>query len=367
VVIGNQLTYSVLVRNLGDVDAPNTVLTQSINSSLVVNSIVLTPGGTCPLNGTTITCQLGTVVAGGSKTLTVNVTPSAAGGLQSTASVTSSTAEPITTNNTRSVRTLVTLPGNPVPEIDSLSPAQFVASPFSIPPPPPVRVTVNGSGFVPGSKVRVDGVEATTTFISGNKLEFLKSATNRGTFAITVFNPAPGGGESNSVSLRVTQGLLGVSSVTPNIGNIDPGITTTFTLSWTHTTKPWRIMDTLEMRLVDDEGVALWAQFTEGITGTFVLLDNEGVPIGVGEPGTPNVLGSDTVDLLLADSSFEGSGPTGFSVEVTFTVRFKQPAAGRRYRIELYATDDDGDIQGPDIGGEFTVGMKTVYVPLVVR
>ncbi len=69
----------------------------------------------------------------------------------------------------------------------------------------------------------------------------------------------------------------------------------------------------------------------------------------------------------MADSTFAGSGPTGFSMNVDFAVRFKQPAAGRRYSIELYATGDNGDIQGPDVLGTFTVGIKTGYVPLVVR
>ena len=96
-----------------------------------------------------------------------------------------------------------------------------------------------------------------------------------------------------------------------------------------------RIIEHLDLRLVDSDGVALWARFTEGVSGTFSLLDTNGDVLGYATAGSSDPLESDSAILDLADSNFAGSGPTGFSMQVNFTVRFKASAAGRRYNIEF--------------------------------
>jgi len=111
---------------------------------------------------------------------------------------------------TSGARTLAVL--NPVPSISSISPSVALAlgSSFSL--------TVNGSGFVSGSVVQVNGSARPTTFVSATQLT-AQIANNDilsvGTRAITVFNAAPGGGTSNSATLTVI-GLLGQLTA-PNI------------------------------------------------------------------------------------------------------------------------------------------------------
>jgi hypothetical protein len=67
-------------------------------------------------------------------------------------------------------------------------------------------LTVSGSGFTAGSTVQWNGSPLATTFISGSMVRAVVPASyvaNPGTFAITVSNPAPGGGTSNTVYFPV--------------------------------------------------------------------------------------------------------------------------------------------------------------------
>jgi inosine-uridine nucleoside N-ribohydrolase len=88
---------------------------------------------------------------------------------------------------------------NPVPSISSISPnpALAVASGFTL--------TVSGTGFVRGSIIQVDGASQTTTFVSSTQVQAKMSGgiLALGIHTVTVFNPTPGGGTSNSVNLTV--------------------------------------------------------------------------------------------------------------------------------------------------------------------
>lgn len=93
---------------------------------------------------------------------------------------------------------------NPVPSISSVSPnpALAVASSYTL--------TVSGSGFVRGSVIQIDGASRTTTFVSSTQITAQVSGgiLALGIHRVTVFNPTPGGGTSNSVNLTVVS-LLG--------------------------------------------------------------------------------------------------------------------------------------------------------------
>jgi hypothetical protein len=72
---------------------------------------------------------------------------------------------------------------------------------------PGFSLTVNGYGFVAGSVVQWSGSPRATTFISRSSLQASISAADiatAGTAFITVLNPAPGGGTSNSVYFSIT-------------------------------------------------------------------------------------------------------------------------------------------------------------------
>ena len=89
---------------------------------------------------------------------------------------------------------------NSVPTITTLSPAGKTAGDAGF------NLTVNGTNFVAGSKVRWNGANLTTTYVSATKLTAVVPAAdiaNVGTADVTVFNPAPGGGTSDARTFTV--------------------------------------------------------------------------------------------------------------------------------------------------------------------
>lgn len=105
---------------------------------------------------------------------------------------------------------------NPPPVITGLSPNSVTAGGGAF------TLTVNGTGFTPGSVVRINGQDRLTVFVSAQQLTAAVAATdvvNGGTVSVTVANPAPGGGTSNAVDLTISSpapilSSLGPSSVT---------------------------------------------------------------------------------------------------------------------------------------------------------
>jgi hypothetical protein len=103
---------------------------------------------------------------------------------------------------------------NPTPTLANLSPANKTAGAATF------TLTVNGSGFVTGSVARWNGNDLTTTFVSGNALTADISAADivsAGTFPITVFNPAPGGGLSSSATFTVNNPAPVLETMSPSI------------------------------------------------------------------------------------------------------------------------------------------------------
>jgi len=96
--------------------------------------------------------------------------------------------------------TLTFTVGNPVPTISSLSPNTARACDVAF------TLTVNGANFLSGSTVKWNGSNRTTTFVSSTQLTAAITAadiTTAGTASVTVINPSPGGGTSNSQSFRI--------------------------------------------------------------------------------------------------------------------------------------------------------------------
>jgi DNA-binding winged helix-turn-helix (wHTH) protein len=71
---------------------------------------------------------------------------------------------------------------------------------------PAFTLTVNGSGFVPGSLVNWNGQERATTFLNNSQLKasiLALDIAKSGTVSVTVVNPGKGSGESNEVFFSV--------------------------------------------------------------------------------------------------------------------------------------------------------------------
>ena len=90
---------------------------------------------------------------------------------------------------------------NPQPSITTLSPASIPVGTATL------TLTINGTGFINSSTVSFNGSQRTTTFVNSGQLTITLSVSDltvAGTFPVTVTNPSPGGGTSNTVNFAVT-------------------------------------------------------------------------------------------------------------------------------------------------------------------
>src|SRR5207249_3019012 len=79
-------------------------------------------------------------------------------------------------------------------------------------------VTVNGTNFVSTSVVQFAGSNRTTTFVNSTQVTatiLASDLTTAGTFNISVFNPTPGGGTSNTQTFTVNNPLPTTTSISP--------------------------------------------------------------------------------------------------------------------------------------------------------
>jgi len=96
---------------------------------------------------------------------------------------------------------------NAAPAATSLTPSSAASGGVSFP------LTVDGVDFIPGSVVRFNGSDRATTYVDTTQLIAQIESTDLltvGSANITVFNPAPGGGESAPLSFMIGTGGVGL-------------------------------------------------------------------------------------------------------------------------------------------------------------
>jgi hypothetical protein len=117
---------------------------------------------------------------------------------------------------------------NPAPKIKSLSPSSIPEASSTF------QLTINGQGFNANSIINWNGSPLQTSYAGGAALTATVPAADlvtSGNFAVTVANPAPGGGVSNSVSFTVSPltPLISFSSAsvtfpTQKVGTTGPAV-----------------------------------------------------------------------------------------------------------------------------------------------
>src|SRR5262249_13534072 len=164
-------------------------------SSFVSGSVVQVNGAgrtTTFVSGTQLTAAIpaSDVAGAGSLSITV-VNPTPGGGTSSAVTLTVA---------------------NPVPSLGSISPTSATAGSSGL------TLTINGSNFVSGSVVQVNGSNRSTTFVSATQLTAAIPASDLSVGAllsITVFSPAPGGGTSAAATFTVNNPVPSISSISP--------------------------------------------------------------------------------------------------------------------------------------------------------
>jgi uncharacterized protein (TIGR03437 family) len=173
-----------------------TTLTTSVGGSVSCNVSRSDPDG-----GQTTSLTAGGILAGGqfnSGTGAFTWTPTA---LHSGTHLVTFTATDNGSPRLASSRDLTIIVNSPVPQLTSLSPNTRPAASGTF------LLSLNGSGFVSGARVRVNGTNRNTSFVSGNQIlaEILGTdIAAPGNLSITAYNPLPGGGVSNAMTLTVT-------------------------------------------------------------------------------------------------------------------------------------------------------------------
>ncbi len=110
--------------------------------------------------------------------------------------------------------TTTTQVNNPLPTLSSVSPNSATAGGTGF------TLTATGTNFIAGSLVRWNGADRSTTFVNSTTLTAAISASDissSGNVTVTVFNPSPGGGLSNSQTFSVNPPTSGGPAVTYTI------------------------------------------------------------------------------------------------------------------------------------------------------
>jgi hypothetical protein len=152
----------------------------------------------------------------------------------------------------------------------------------------------------------------------------------------------------------------------PNSGVNDPGSGSsrveqgqTFTTTCSDP-DGWHDISTIDFKVVKSDGngdgvpIALWVQFDEN-RNLIRFYDPDLQTWSEGAPGSNITLESRFAKLYLAQTSAHGSGPTGPSVQITWTVVFKDAAVMNNYKQYLMITDDSGLSTGFDKVGSWSV------------
>ena len=116
--------------------------------------------------------------------------------------VASGTAQITASLNATSASSTLTV-ANPVPSLGTLSPTSVPSGSPNTP------LTITGQSFVSGAVVKLSTTALTTTFVSPTQLTAVIPAallTAKGTVPVTVENPAPSGGASNSLPFTIVNG-----------------------------------------------------------------------------------------------------------------------------------------------------------------
>jgi hypothetical protein len=102
---------------------------------------------------------------------------------------------------------------NPVPTLTSVTPNSLTAGA------PGATLTLMGSNFVANSVARWNGANRPTMFVSATQLTVQLAAADlasAGTASVAVFNPAPGGGQSNALTVNLNNPAPVITSLIPN-------------------------------------------------------------------------------------------------------------------------------------------------------
>jgi subtilisin family serine protease len=217
---------------------------------------------------------------------------------------------------------------NPVPTLLSISPPNIPRGG------PGATLTITGSNFVPTSRVQYGGYDRSTTYVNATTLQVQLGAADLNfpfSTAVDVFNPAPGGGTSQSLSLTLVNPVPSITTLTPSTvtaGGLTFQLSVEGTglqyggfiywngqpLGFTQTLDPNTVQAQVPYSLIANAGTAQITVQTGSATSNSlpltVLPNTTGGGIGMTAPATPQQLVT-KASPIMADNYGGAQGPTG--------------------------------------------------------
>src|SRR5438094_2304213 len=222
------------------------------------------------------------------------------------------------------------------PTITSISPTSTIAGSGQF------TLTVNGTNFVstsPASTVNWNGSPLTTTFVSSTQLTAIVPAANVatvGTASVTVVNPAPGGGTSNSVTFTINPPPPVITSATTASGTV--GVA--FSYQITATNNPTSFNAT-------------------GLPGGLTVNTSTGLI-----SGTPTTAGTYTVTLSATNAGGTGSATLTLTVvnpppPVITSATTANGTVGVAFSYQITATNNPTSFNATGLPAGLTVNTRT--------
>ena len=206
VQVDSTLTYTLTVTNSGPSGATGVTLTDTLPSGISLNNTTASQGA-CADAGGIVTCSIGSLANGAAASVTLTVTtPSSAGILANTATVTANESDPNLSNNTSTITVDVLAPSSVPPQIVKTFGAGSI---------PLNGVTsLNFSISNPNSAASLSGISFTDSFPAGLAIAAFANLTNNscggtasgaaGGSAVSLSGGTLAAGTSCTISLNVT-------------------------------------------------------------------------------------------------------------------------------------------------------------------
>lgn len=210
-------------------------------------------------------------------------------------------------------------------------------------------VCVTGTDFLPSSGTRTFAPGTTSQSVSVKTCSDTITEGNE-TFLVNLSSPvhatlaARGAATGTGTIVEGAGGKTGTFALAPSDAVVGVRDRLNYAVTWTVPDgRTWHDLKNVDLRIRHGNLIIMWARFNEA-DNTFAVFHPLTGTFGRGAtPGTDVRLETAEATLHMADTSAVGTGPTGPSVTLTFSLSFKLLAAGRDYVAELAAADDFGN------------------------